>query len=95
MKQRKPKLDANRIPYAIVSVDKLIEIAERIVTLEGEIKNLKEIVGNTESQTIELLVPHISDFRDGKIFIRAQGEDGAIYRAEVQTLGGIGVDPEY
>ncbi|HEY4761488.1 MAG TPA: hypothetical protein VIH42_12980 [Thermoguttaceae bacterium] len=95
MKQRKPKLDSNRIPYAVVSIDKLIEIAERIVKLESEVEHLKQTAGNTESQMIELLVPHISDFRDGKVFIRAQGEDGAIYRAEVQIVGAVGVDPEY
>ena len=58
MKQRKPKLDANRIPYAVVSVDKLIEIAERIVVLEKEVENLSKTVAGTESQIIEILVPH-------------------------------------
>ena len=95
MKQRKPKLDSNRIPYAVISVDKLIEIAERIVTLERQVKNLEQSVGNIESQIIEALVPHISDFRGGKIFIRAQGENGAIHCAEVQIVGPIGIDPEY
>ena len=93
MNQRKPKLDANRIPYAIVSIDKLIEIAERLVVLEREVKKLSQV--DAEAQIIELLVPHISDFIDGKIFIRAQGENGEIYRAEIHTVGSIEKDQEY
>jgi hypothetical protein len=48
-----------------------------------------------EANIIELLVPHISDFENGKIFIRAQGENGEIYRAEIQTVGEIEKDSEY
>jgi hypothetical protein len=93
VRQIKPALDSHRIPYAIVSVDKLIEIAERIVLLEQQVKKLSAV--DHEGDTIELLVPHISDFRDGKIFVRAQAEDGTIYRAEIQTIGAIEKDPEY
>jgi hypothetical protein len=94
MKQeRKPRLDQNRIPYAVVSIDKLIEIAERVVTLERKVKSLLEV--DHEGRMIEILVPHISDFRDGKIFVRAQAEDGVIYRAEVQIVGTAEKDPEH
>jgi hypothetical protein len=90
-KQPKPALDSTRIPYAIVSVDKLIEIAERILKLEQIVAKLSAV--DHEANTIELLVPHISDFRDGKIFVRAQGEDGTIYRVQVATIGEIERDP--
>ena len=53
MKQRKPRLDHNRIPYAVVSVDKLIEIAERIVSLESEVAKLRALSNTVESQIIE------------------------------------------
>ena len=95
MKQRKPRLDHNRIPYAVVSVDKLIEIAERIVALESEVAKLRALSNTVESQIIECIVPHISSFQDGKIFVRAEGEDGKIHRAEVVTIGKIEEDPEY
>ena len=90
---KKTRLESSRIPYAVISVDKLIEIAERIVTLERKVKTLNEI--DHESEMIDLIVPHISDFRDGKIFVRAQDEHGVIYRVEIQTAGIIEKDPEH
>lgn len=93
MKSIRPKLEENRIPYAIVSVDKLIEMAERLVTLEKKVEKLSSV--DHESNMIEILVPHISDFRDGKIFVRAESEEGVIYRAEVKLVDIPYKDPEH
>jgi hypothetical protein len=84
--KRKPRLEHSRIPYAILSVDKLIEVAERIVELEHRVKKLEQ-APDMESVAIENLVPHISDFHDEKVFVRAQAKDGKMYRIQVSTIG--------
>lgn len=97
--KRKPKLaqKQNYIQYAIVSVDKLIEVAERVVALEHEMRDVKKSMlteGDVQTIAVEMVLPHISDYRDGKLIVRGMEEDGTMYKLHVQTIGEPEIDLE-
>lgn len=97
--KRKPKLaqKLNYVQYAMVSVDKLIEVAERIVTLEHEVQALKKSMlteGDVQTIAIEMVLPHISDYRDGHLIVRGMEEDGTMYKLNVPFTGEPEIDPE-
>ena len=97
MTKHKLKLDVERIPYAVVSVDKLIEIAERMAIIEMELRELKKNMlseQGIESIVIDHIVPHVADYRDNKLFVRGMEEDGSIYLIEVPFVGEPEIDPD-
>lgn len=88
----KVRLTAKTIPYAIVSVDKLIDLAERLVKLEAQVATLSVSAVNQDAAAtiaINEIAEYIGEVEDGeggkRFYIRGLG-DGKSFRCQLPIL---------